>query len=612
MPQIPTMFLGLHRFILPRRFLISFFLLCQLTWILPCIFFLLQGNGSPKLSTIKTQNASRFIDSKGFAGPFRVLDNRDLFLLKSIHERWSILWPTLQDDFITKGLSQPPERTCFIWIPECYNLAKHKQITQIVKEAVGRNVLLYGLTVWDKENQVLQKFHRDAELEGCPKRLSFVSGTSVQLISQSHKISSRLLQVVLKLLMFIDGESTKSSGKAQQAANFDKLFTTRVKRLVRTADIQLEKFEAADGYGVFIRGGTVFRLGEVMEGRRGLLMQFVSADCKVRESQKASWGVQGTSYSLYMPPVLLVAGAISESSQLNDVRLTLVKQETLNVKTGPLKVLGSSLKSAKKSNGLVVSTRMEKVVVFSEANASVGWQERGHWRFQKVGEVSTAVMSFGKIEQFRVSKRLLSTKFHNLASVGQQVIVVLREGLLYSRWVIDGERHYSEVLELRPGSAVLLPPYFLHALKPLGPNTTFMSFRWVPFKDEKPLMKIQSNTHFKFMGFRQDSIGRELLGHGNTKATEGRTISLGVGQAYDPDNNENCDVLVFVIEGNLLLVFPLNVTLQALDVLLIPADHSCVLWNVGNKAVRLFAMHLCHFNDDMQIITSYGASGKVF
>ncbi|KAI5069964.1 hypothetical protein GOP47_0014307 [Adiantum capillus-veneris] len=447
------MFLVPDCFTLPRRFLISFFFVCQLTWILPCIFFLLQPSVTSKLSIIQSQNATRLITSKGFAGPLRVLGNGDLFLLETIHDAWSTLWPTLQDEYIANGLNHPPKRTCFIWLAECYNLAKHEHITQIVKEAIGPNVLLYGMTIWDREHQVLQKFHRDTDLEGCPKSLSFVSGTSVQLISHSHKISNRLLQVVLKLLAFVDGESIKSSGKEQQAANFDKLFATRVKRFVKTADIQFESFEAADGYGVFIRGGTVFRVGEVIEGERGLLLQFVSADCKIRESQKASWGVQGTSYSLFMPPVLLVTGAITKSSQFNDVRLTLVKKETMNVKTGRLNILGSSLNSEKKLNAFFGSSRMYQVMKFSEANASGGWQGGGIWRFQKVGEASTAVMLSGKIEQFRVSKRLPSTKFHNVASVGQQVIVVLREGLLYSRLVINGEHCYSEVLELRPGSS---------------------------------------------------------------------------------------------------------------------------------------------------------------
>eukprot|EP00250_Pteridium_aquilinum_P009801 c18946_g1_i1 orf=51-1865(+) len=604
------MFIRSDCFSLPHRPCLSFIFLCQLTWILPCIFFLLIPSPAPRMLVLLDRNVSTHIHSQGVAGPLKVFADADLSTLKTIHDKWSTMWPKLRENFIGKGFGPPAERTCFIWLPECYELAKHERIQNIVKELIGPNALLYGMSVWDKENEALQRFHRDAEVVGCQKSLNFVSGTSVQLLGQSHKLSERLLQAVLKHLQSIEEESFKYPNKPKQLAFLQKLFTLRVKRIVRTPDIQLESFEGKDGDGVFFNGGSIFRLGDVMGDRRGLLLQFISADCKVRDSRHHSWGIQGTSHSLYMPPVLLVTGTMMESSAFNDVRVALAKEETVRLKLGDPEAVGSFLRSEREPNGNGKPSEVHKVKVFLEPNASITWQERGIWRFQLVGEASTTVIALGRIEQFRFKERFLATEFHNVAGDGKQVVVVLSEGMIYSRSANDDKYHYSELLELRPGSAVLLPRNIKHALKPLRPDTAFMSFRWVGYGDEKFSEKPQFIDHFKF--HENPFHNKEPLGHGYTQATEGRTITLSSGQAYDPDNNENCDVIVFVIEGNLLQILPSNVTLQSLDVLLVPTDQSCVLWNIGTKPVKFFAMHLCHFKDAMQITTSFGASGKVF
>jgi hypothetical protein len=84
------------------------------------------------------------------------------------------------------------------------------------------------------------------------------------------------------------------------------------------------------------------------------------------------------------------------------------------------------------------------------------------------------------------------------------------------------------------------------------------------------------------------------------------------GQAYDPEDAENCDVLVFMVEGQLLQILPSDETIQAPSTLLIPAGKSPVLWNIGRQLVKFFAMHVCHCEDSMQIAMSFAATGKIF
>lgn len=604
-----------HRLSRVCRLCFPFILLFQLAWILPSTLFLVIQTPTPRIFLLQDQNASRRINSLGFAGPVKVFGDGELTALKKIYDEWSSFWPAMRENLMAKGFVQPAERTCFIWLPECYLLAKHERIVQIIKEAIGPKVLLYGMTVWKGKNEALQRFHRDAVVAGCEKSLNFVSGTNLQLISQSHKIPERLLQAVLTNLMRVEEASfTIASNKQEELAFLERSFAARVKRMIKTADVRLENLEGKDGYGVFFHGGTLYRIGEALGDRRGLLLQFISADCKVRDPPNYAWGSQGTSHSLYMPPVLLVAGDRLGLGASNDVRLTLAKDEAIGSKIGDgKKVLGSLLASV--SNLTSVNDKalqVHNVTVFPEPNVTLAWQEEEIWRFQKVGEVSTTVMAHGRIDHFLLAKRMLAMDFSMVAGDGEQVIVVLREGMLYFRAVDDGELPYCELLELRPGSAVLLSRKLLHALMPLGRETAFISFRWGGYGNEKLLGKPRSNDHTKILHFGDDNPLDKLLGYNFIQATEGRTITLSKGQAYDPDNNENCDVIIFVVEGYFLQILPSNATLQAPDVLLIPADQSCVLWNIGGLPVKFFAMHVCRLEDAMQIATAFGASGKIF
>ena len=382
--------------------------------------------------------------------------------------------------------------------------------------------------------------------------------------------------------------------------------------MIRTPNIWLENLEIEDGYGVFFHGGSTYRVEEVVGDNTGLLLQFISGDCKVREQGDHAWGSHGTSNVLYMPPVLLVAGDSSQLGASNDVRLKLILDEKVKLKPGNGDVLGNLLGSTNNGPiGYEINTldEIHNITVFSGLNAATPWEEGGIWKSRLVGEAWTKIMGWGRIKHFFLgSKRKLAMDFGTVTGDGEQVILVVREGLLYVRAINDDGFQFSEILELRPGSAVLLSKRLLHAFVPLDPETAFVSFRWQnlflkPWRDDK-----KAKLHDVGIGVGPPNS----MINDSSQATQGCTIVLSSGQAYDPDNNENCDVMVFVVEGEFLQILPSNVTLRALDALLIPANETCILWNISGSTVKLFAIHICSYEDTMQIMTSFGASGKIF
>ena len=98
-------------------------LLCQLIWIFPIAFFLISFSSETVILS----------DSKSpsFYGPFKVFDDHELEQLKKIDENWSEFEISMKENFNQKGLMQPWDKSCFIWIPECYYIAKHQTIIQV-------------------------------------------------------------------------------------------------------------------------------------------------------------------------------------------------------------------------------------------------------------------------------------------------------------------------------------------------------------------------------------------------------------------------------------------------------------------------------------------------
>ncbi|KAI5063180.1 hypothetical protein GOP47_0021727, partial [Adiantum capillus-veneris] len=234
----------------------------------------------PRMLILQDRNASSRINTQGFSGAIKVLRGHDHMVLNKLYDNWNVFLPKLKERLALKGFVQSPERTCFLWLSECFSFGKHERILQIVKEAIGPRVLLYGVTVWKGRNEALQRFHRNAEVGDCEKLVNFVFGANVQLVSQSHKIPERLLQAVLRNLLTVEEESLNFANKQEEFGFIERSFITRVKRMVRSPDVWLENLELDKDHGVFFHGGTLHRIGEVPENRTGLLLQFISADCK--------------------------------------------------------------------------------------------------------------------------------------------------------------------------------------------------------------------------------------------------------------------------------------------------------------------------------------------
>ena len=98
-------------------------LFCQLIWIFPIAFFLLSS--SPEIVIPQDTNVIRF------HGPFKAFDDSELELLKKINEDWREFRTSMKGTFERTGLMQPWDKSCFIWLPECYLLAKHEKIIQV-------------------------------------------------------------------------------------------------------------------------------------------------------------------------------------------------------------------------------------------------------------------------------------------------------------------------------------------------------------------------------------------------------------------------------------------------------------------------------------------------
>ena len=365
------------------------------------------------------------------------------------------------------------------------------------------------------------------------------------------------------------------------------------------------------GYGVLFHGGTIYRIGAGLnvDDDEGLLMHFVSSDCKVRHLGNHVWGIHGISHSLYIPPVLLVSGNLTNNqSAPNDVRHLLAKDETLGLNIDfenedTSKPLGTKLVLSNHSDLLEESPEVE---IFMDSNTRVGWHEHGIWMFRQVGEIRTSLIERGRIEQFFLSEKNLLVDFDRVLGDGKQALVVSRHGMRYFRSCNDGKLRHWELLELRPGSAVLLLRGLTHAFMPLGKETSFLSFSWVGYDKKNTSIREFKNGHTKF---ENNIMSFECY---VTHPTGGQTITLVTGQAYDPDNSENCDVIVFVVEGQLLQLLPSNDTIQAPSTVLIPAGKSLVLWNIGHQLAKFFALHVCHCDNSMQTAMSFGATGKIF
>lgn len=548
------------------------------------------------------------MNARGFIGPLKVFGDEELETVNKIHDEWGKFWPAIRDRLVTRGFVEPSERICFIWLAGCFALAKHDRILEIVTSAIGPKVLLYGMTVWHGRNEVLQLFHRDPEALSCEESVNVVLGAHVQAVTLSNRFSERFARMTLVSMQAIEEQSLEISNLDERAAFVERSFASKVKRSVRTPNVGLATLSGQEGEAVFLPGRTIYRLGEAPGESTGLLLHFISAECKLRDPRSMAWGANSMLQSVYMPPALLVAGDRSKLRASNDVRLGLVREEAWSVTGKRGRILereeeqeaaaAAEDKDEENRHGYGPTSRVRNVTVFPESGKRKAWRDVGMWRSQEVGAVSTEVLAAVWMEHFLLGRTEEALQLDFREVKGEQVMVVVSEGMLYFRAMEEQQQEdgeffrFYELLELKPGSSVRFSEKLLHALVPSSLKTAFVSIRWTGFENE------------------EDDPSSIAL---STQALQGRTITLSSGQAYDPDNVHNCDVIIVLVDGNLLQVLPSNTTVQAFDVLLIPAGQACVLWNIGRSPVKLFAMHLCRFGDGtINDSTSFGASGKVF
>ena len=98
-----------------------------------------------------------------------------------------------------------------------------------------------------------------------------------------------------------------------------------------------------------------------------------------------------------------------------------------------------------------------------------------------------------------------------------------------------------------------------------------------------------------------------------------RMIVLQSGQAYDPSNENNCNVILVMLYGNSLQMLPSETFLEESESLLISRGEPCLLWNIGKAAVAFVVIHVCGvdeqidrlFNGDPNASSYFSAGGRI-
>jgi hypothetical protein len=125
-------------------------LLCQLIWIFPIAFFLLSSS-SETVILPDTRSTNLY-------GPFKAFDDYELERLKKIDKDWSEFRNSIKETFNRKGLMQPWDNSCFIWIPDCYLLAKHQKILQVRMLHLSFTFPLFVFFSFAKQQQRISSF----------------------------------------------------------------------------------------------------------------------------------------------------------------------------------------------------------------------------------------------------------------------------------------------------------------------------------------------------------------------------------------------------------------------------------------------------------------------
>ncbi|KAH9307333.1 hypothetical protein KI387_035244, partial [Taxus chinensis] len=420
---------------------------------------------------------------------------------------------------------------------------------------LGPDIVLYGIKLWRVANGTARSLHLDTESGDCDEVANVVIGSKVRLLKGSQMYQGKWRHTLLNTIAALD--------TYQNHANIEDIIIGTVRRgVVRKPgnpmeDVSFVTIEPGEGNMIIFHGKAVYRIEAASFGEETAILQFASAKCKIRDN------IQVPSI-VFLPPVLFISGTYDMLSTPNDVREAMASDEGFIFVPKTTDILNTFAPVEKNMS------------LFSWNNLSTKCKTKHGYRTCSYGSASTAILS--KVSFEYSDSKAEGTPFRELTSDDEEkVVIVLNGSLLYfcAEMEVQGYREMS-VLEIH--GLAYIPVGRWHAIVPASPyRNTFISVRWQRRK------MVTGKTWFGFRGF----FGFRL-------------IMLQSGQAYDPSNENNCDVILVMLYGKSLQMFPSEIFMEESQTLLISGGEPCLLWNIGKFPVAFVAIDVCGYDEQIQ------------
>lgn len=485
---------------------------------------------------------------------------------------WGIVHTALHNKISNKGLKGPSELNCFLWLLDCYNLAKHPAIVKSLIPIIGPDIVLHGIKLWKPTNETARRLHLDSESGQCDEVANVVLGGNARILKGSQMYQGNWRQSLFSKIAALDTH--------QNHAHVEDIIVGTVRKGVvrkpgnHIEDIGFITIEAGAGNAIIFHGKTIYRL-ETTVGEVSVILQFASAKCKIREKMQVPNNV-------FLPPVLLISGIHNALSTPNDVRTVMASNESFIIVPKTTQILNP------------FAPAEHNLSLFSWKKLSTNCKAKDGYRTCSYGSASTDILSRVSFEYS--DSEFAGTGFGALVSDNEEkVVIVLTGSLLYYCAVeVQGYREMS-VLDIH--GSTYIPVGAWYALVPASPyKNAFVCVRW---RSRKTVSRKAFPEIRGFFGFRM--------------------IVLQSGQAYDPSNENNCDVILVMLYGNSLQMLPSETFLEESESLLISGGEPCLLWNIGKAAVAFVVIHVCGcdeqidrlFNGDPNASSYFSAGGRI-
>ncbi|XP_024544982.1 uncharacterized protein LOC9644925 [Selaginella moellendorffii] len=526
--------------------------------------------------------------ANGLAGPFSILKHAQIGeLLLKIARDWEELRPRLGEQMIRAGFEGPSDRACFLWLEDCFKLGRDKSIVEAVEAILGHPVLLFGLTVWNAPPKSQQALKLKFEGFQC-ETVDVLLNSGARLVQNSHtmtrKMAIKLANQIKAARRFYGGESPQLR---QQLESVVLMYLADKVEGAAVQDIDLEP-----GGAYFINGRLLYGTSNPTEAlQASLLLQFVPANCTLRDQEVDSSHIALVSRPV-LPSTLLASETSTSGDNLtsdgrNDVRHGLVHSERLSFEEEDL-----FERREYRPPGILPGSNITVLRRRARATGASGVYEFA--RSPLLDWITVEMLAFKGTEAAFKS------------SAHDQVVVVVRGTLNYHH--VGSRRAYREVKELRSGELAFLSSSELHALTS-GAGVDYIRISWAG----KQGSTLLSSGVGKSINNGKQVFAMPVSGLG---AINARSVVLRTGQAYDPENEADCDVLVVVLKGAHLQIVPSQEYLQVNEAVLIPAGEACILWNSGLFPVTIIALQLyasLKFDDkdSCYLEAAYRTRGKV-